>query len=221
MILDEVDWTIAPGSRVVIFGQAGAGKTTLLNLIRGTSVPTRGWLERRATVSPAPGLSRFGKGFLTPRSLIERLCPLFDVDSSDLCRFVEQFTAPHTILDTPLRSLPSPDRQALNLALFYGVPSDFYLFDGRILAAKGHLGDRCRAAFRQRGQSAGMILTTDNPETGREFGGLGMLLHRGRLTSFGSAAEASAVFEVVRAKDPLPRTHRYRLHEPHATEEEI
>jgi capsular polysaccharide transport system ATP-binding protein len=219
-ILDEVDWTIPPGTRVVIFGQAGAGKTTILNLIRGTSVPTSGWLERRAAISPAPGLSRFGKGFITPRNLIERLCPLFDVDSSDLCRFVEGFAAPHTILDVPLRNLQRPDRQALNLALFYGVPSDFYLFDGRILAAKGHLGDLCRAAFKQRSQTAGMILATDNANMGREFGGIGMLLHRGRLTAFGSAEDASAAFEVVREKDPLPRTHRYRLHEPRATEDE-
>jgi iron complex transport system ATP-binding protein len=45
VLLDEVEWTVAPGEHWVILGPNGAGKTTLLNLAAAVSHPSAGEVE--------------------------------------------------------------------------------------------------------------------------------------------------------------------------------
>lgn len=53
LVLDQVEWLIAPGERSGILGANGAGKTTLLGLIDGSVQPTVGRVKRGKTVRVA------------------------------------------------------------------------------------------------------------------------------------------------------------------------
>lgn len=53
VILQDIEWRIAPGERVGILGSNGAGKSTLLNLITGALQPTSGRVKRGKTVKLA------------------------------------------------------------------------------------------------------------------------------------------------------------------------
>ena len=50
VILEDVEWRIAPGERTGILGRNGAGKSTLLGLIDGTLQPTSGRVKQGKTV---------------------------------------------------------------------------------------------------------------------------------------------------------------------------
>lgn len=50
MVLEDVEWRIAPGERTGILGVNGAGKSTLLGLVAGTILPTSGRVKRGSTV---------------------------------------------------------------------------------------------------------------------------------------------------------------------------
>lgn len=50
VVLEDVEWRIAPGERTGILGVNGAGKSTLLGLIAGTVQPTSGRVKRGKTV---------------------------------------------------------------------------------------------------------------------------------------------------------------------------
>jgi ATP-binding cassette subfamily F protein uup len=50
VILEDVEWRIAPGERTGILGRNGAGKSTLLGLIDGTLQPTAGRVKQGKTV---------------------------------------------------------------------------------------------------------------------------------------------------------------------------
>jgi len=50
VILEDVEWRIAPGERTGILGRNGAGKSTLLGLIDGTLQPTSGRVKTGKTV---------------------------------------------------------------------------------------------------------------------------------------------------------------------------
>jgi iron complex transport system ATP-binding protein len=45
VLLDEIEWTVAPGEHWVVLGPNGAGKTTLLNLAAAVSHPSDGEVE--------------------------------------------------------------------------------------------------------------------------------------------------------------------------------
>jgi len=201
LVLDDVSWTIPPRRRIAILGQRGAGKSTLLEIISGVQVPTRGWVERRAVVSPVHGLVRYGTGMTTAVHLVERLAVLFRTSDSELMRYVEQFAELEGQMNVPVRQLTRHQRQVLNFALFYGLPCDLYLFDGRFDFGSGALRMRCRQAFLQRQKSAGMILATDRSRIALEFGGSGGVLHRGKIALFETVEEAIEVFEALPPPD--------------------
>jgi ATP-binding cassette subfamily F protein uup len=52
-VLEHVTWRLGPGDRVALVGVNGAGKTSLIRLLEGTLEPTRGIVERGATVKLA------------------------------------------------------------------------------------------------------------------------------------------------------------------------
>jgi ATPase subunit of ABC transporter with duplicated ATPase domains len=53
LVLEDVEWRIAPGERTGILGVNGAGKSTLLGLVTGAVQPTTGTVKRGKTVKIA------------------------------------------------------------------------------------------------------------------------------------------------------------------------
>ncbi len=56
--LEEVDWEVTPGERVVVLGASGAGKTTLLRLASMETAPTAGSVQVGSYVSDSMNGSR-------------------------------------------------------------------------------------------------------------------------------------------------------------------
>lgn len=53
VVLEKIEWRVAPGERTGILGVNGAGKSTLLGLISGTVTPTSGRVKHGKTVKVA------------------------------------------------------------------------------------------------------------------------------------------------------------------------
>ena len=203
LVLDRIDWSIDRGTRVVVLGQKRSGKSTLLDTLAGSSIPTSGWVERSAMVSPRLPLTRFAQRFTTARHLAAQHAHLYLVDPNALCRFVEDFTGFDTAMDVPVRHLPNSARSTLQLALFYGIPFDFYLFDNRVTPGSGPIQQNVREAFELRSQTSGMILATSSVKAARNFGGSGAVLHRGQLVPYATVEEAIQVYEYLLVHDPI------------------
>lgn len=209
LLLDQVDWTLPPRARYVILGQERVGKTTLLQILGGSLLPTRGWVERRGIVSSPIALLRFAAPFATPRQLVERLASFYQVDGWRVSRFVERFSDLRGGMDTPIRKLSREARQRLSFGLFYGVPCDYYLFDGRATPRIASLRWKVQEAQLQRSEHAGMVLATSNVREALAFGGTGGILFRGKLSFFPSVEEAVEVFERQKIEHPVEKTEHY------------
>lgn len=61
LVLEKVEWRIAPGERTGILGVNGAGKSTLLGLVSGTIAPTSGRVKHGKTVKVATLSQRMGE----------------------------------------------------------------------------------------------------------------------------------------------------------------
>ncbi len=204
-VLKEVDWVIPPRSRFVILGQQAAHNTALLDVIGGMQMPTRGWVERKGIVSLTSGLTRHGGGSTTSRQLVHRLATLYEADPEELSLFVQRFADLEKSMNVPIRFLPRPVHRKLNLALFYGLPCDYYLYDGRVNFGPLDVIERSRLAFEERAEHSGMILATTNTRSAREFGGTAGILHQGSLYILESIEEAIAAFEELQILFPIQK----------------
>ncbi|SDQ05229.1 ABC-F family ATP-binding cassette domain-containing protein [Microbacterium sp. cf332] len=61
VVLEKVEWRVAPGERTGILGVNGAGKSTLLGLVSGTVEPTAGRVKHGKTVKVATLSQRMGE----------------------------------------------------------------------------------------------------------------------------------------------------------------
>jgi len=200
LVLNNISWQIPPRSRIVVLGQRGAGKSSLLEIISGARYPTSGWVERRGSICSVERMALQGRGTssATLRQLAIGLARLYHLKSDDFVRFVGSFADMEKMIDVPVRMLPKSARQRLKYALAYGIPFDFYLFDGSIngrVGKRGQFGRRCAAAFEMRCQRAGVILMTSSPKIAEEFDGTAAVLHRGSIFTFPTAGEALAFFK--------------------------
>ncbi len=204
LVLDNINWAIQRRCRIAILGQRGSGTSVLLDTLAGISLPTRGWVDRHATVSIPGGFLRYSR-FGTPRQLITRLGQLYRANPQDIIKFITSGMQRQDILDVPVRQLPAAIRQQLNMALTYAVPCDFYLFDGAIEAGRNReFRAFCRQAFTMRSQQAGSVFTTNSSRIaaglGEDF--MGGVLFRSKLTLYKRLADAIAVFDSL----PLEET---------------
>lgn len=220
IVLDDVDWQIRPREKYVILGQKGSGKTTLLALLSGAQIPTSGWIERRGVVSSTTGFARLADNFTSSRVLVDQLAPLYGADNVELARFVGEFAGLGDEMDVPIRMLTPAAKQKLNLALFYGLPCDLYLFDERIETRLADIEPRRAIAFRRRRREAAMILATSNVRTARENAGTVGLLFRGKIRIFDSPDQAFAVFQNLPPVPTATRKASNRIHQAPAREVE-
>jgi capsular polysaccharide transport system ATP-binding protein len=203
LVLDNISWEIPPRAKIAILGHVGSGKSELLALLSGAEVPTTGWVERRAVVLPTFAFLRHGRGPTTPRQLIRRLSPLFRYDPEELSTFVSSIANLRRDMDIPISKLTPGVRSKLNVALTYGVPCDFYLFNKRISFGPPEMRGAARKAFELRCEHAGVILATNIVKEARDLGGAGAVLHRGKIVLFDDVEEAIELFARIKPDDPI------------------
>ena len=223
LVLDNVNWTIQRRSRIVILGQRGSGISVLLDILAGLSLPTRGWVERRATISVPGGFLRYSR-FSTPRQLILRLSQLYDADPRDIVKFTIGAMQRHDMMDIPVRQLPASIRQQFNMALTYAVPCDFYLFNGAIEAGRNReFRAFCRQAFAMRSKQAGTIVTTSSGRVAAAKvgeGAMGGVLFRSKFTLYKRLEDAIAVFDSLPPEEAAPVPFQTLVEQEPAQEED-
>ncbi|WP_428678115.1 ATP-binding cassette domain-containing protein [Reyranella sp.] len=205
-VLREINWKIEPKSRHVILATGGAGKTTLLDVISGWLSPTEGWVERQGVVSSTKNLVRGDPG-TTVRQLIRGLCILYVADPLKVEEFVRKYIMMDDVHFRQVRTLNNTDKRALNSALFYALPCDYYLFDDQVHRLPPKFLPSGEQAYRMRAGEAGMILATSRLAIARDFGGQLSILHGGRLFPFNDFKEGLAVFRKL-PETPAPGVER-------------
>ena len=127
VVLEDVDWLLAPGERTGILGVNGAGKSTLLGLISGAVEPTSGRVKRGKTVKVATltqRLDELEEHLNEPvRTVIGRLRTSFTVGSGSKAQdltpgqMLEQMGFSSAQLSTPVKDLSGGQKRRLQLLL--------------------------------------------------------------------------------------------------------
>lgn len=197
VIFDRLSAVFQPRSHYVIFGLPQSGKTTLLGLLCGLQKPSRGTISRFGLVTPPIGHPEMLAASPTVRGAAALYSAIYQVNLDEYIEFIEDFSGFGSDLDKETTALPPHVRLSLAYALGYGLPADFYLFDGAVGFGRGEFAKMCRRAFDSRQRDAATIFATRVTNNAEEYGEIGVILHDGQLTSYASVREAAEVYTML------------------------
>lgn len=195
IVLDGLDLTLPPGTKLGVLGRNGAGKSTLLGMIGGTIKPNRGVIVKRAAISWPLGLGGTYHQDLTGAQNVRFVARIYGVDTEALVAYVADFSELGDFMDMPVRSYSSGMRARLAFGMSMGVSFDWYLVDEITAVGDSRFKRKSLAVFRERLQNAGLMMVSHSDRTIREYCTSALVLEGGRAVYYDDVARALAAHE--------------------------
>lgn len=195
IVLDGLDLTLPPGTKLGVLGRNGAGKSTLLGMIGGTIKPNRGVIVKRAAISWPLGLGGTYHQDLTGAQNVRFVARIYGVDTEALVAYVADFSELGDFMDMPVRSYSSGMRARLAFGMSMGVSFDWYLVDEITAVGNSRFKRKSLAVFRERLQNAGLMMVSHSNRTIREYCTSALVLEGGRAVYYDDVARALAAHE--------------------------
>ena len=195
VVLDDFSLVLPPGAKVGVLGRNGAGKTTFLGMIAGTVQPDSGWIGRHASISWPLGFAGSFHPDLTGAQNIRFVARIYGVDTDSLIAYVADFAELGDFMDMPVRSYSSGMRARLAFGLSMGISFDWYLVDEITAVGDTAFKRKSLTAFRERLQSAGLLMVSHSTGTIRDYCTCGLVLEGGRVRFYADVEEAIAVHD--------------------------
>ena len=195
VVLDGLDLTLPPGTKLGVLGRNGAGKSTLLGMIGGTIKPNRGEIVKRAAISWPLGLGGTYHQDLTGAQNVRFVARIYGVDTEALVAYVADFSELGDFMDMPVRSYSSGMRARLAFGMSMGVSFDWYLVDEITAVGDSRFKRKSLAVFRERLQNAGLMMVSHSDRTIREYCTSALVLEGGRAVYYDDVSRALAVHE--------------------------
>ncbi|WP_165901550.1 ABC transporter ATP-binding protein [Ancylobacter aquaticus] len=196
-VFERLDATFPRATSIGILGARGAGKSTLIRLIGGATLPDRGTIRRRGSVSPPVANTQAYHAALTGRENLHFVARVNGFDGDAAARFVGRFTQMEEELDQPLSSYTRERRSRFLFAASYALPFDIFLADEALFGGSGAFRARCADLVQARRAHATLIFTTRSPQMLRRFADMGAVLHEGRLHMFDRIGDAIRLFRTI------------------------
>ena len=195
IVLDGLDLTLPPGTKLGVLGRNGAGKSTLLGMIGGTIKPNRGVIVKRAAISWPLGLGGTYHQDLTGAQNVRFVARIYGVDTEALVAYVADFAELGDFMDMPVRSYSSGMRARLAFGMSMGVSFDWYLVDEITAVGDSRFKRKSLAVFRERLQNAGLMMVSHSDRTIREYCTSALVLEGGRAVYYDDVSLALAAHE--------------------------
>jgi len=197
IVLDGLNFSVAPGQKVGILGRNGAGKTTLIKLIGGVEMPTSGKIERRMTVSWPLGFGGGFQGSLTGYDNARFIARIYGAQYRDIRDFVEDFTELGRQLQMPVKTYSAGMKARLAFALSLAIEFDCYMIDEVILVGDQNFQRKCHEELFEKRADRALILASHSSGIIRDYCGSAMVLHQGRGVVYPDVEEALGVYDVL------------------------
>ena len=196
-VLRGATFTIPPKVNVGLVGRNGAGKSTLLRLIGGTTIPTRGRVERRCRVSWPMGFGGGLQGILTGRQNTKFVCRIHghEQDIADLIANIEEFAELGDAFDEPVKTYSSGMKARLQFALSLAFDFDVYISDEVTATGDAAFLKKTTEAFEKLVDRAGLIMVSHGEATLRKFCTAGIWLHEGKAHWFDRLDDALKAYK--------------------------
>ena len=183
-VLHESSFDILYGTNVGILGRNGAGKSTLLRMMCGMERPSSGEVTRYSKVSWPLGLAASLQGSLTGVENSKFVARIYGAPSDEVVDFVRDFSELGPAIELPVRTYSTGMRARLTFAMSMALEFRCYLIDELTAVGDRQFRDKCEQTFRNRRETADVIIVSHQPGTIRAFADTIAVLNNGELTFF-------------------------------------
>ena len=195
VVVDHLTLTLPAGTKIGLLGRNGAGKSTMIGMIAGTVKPDTGRIRRQGSISWPLGFAGSFAMDLTGAQNIRFVGRIYGIDTDALIDYVQAFAELGDFLDMPVRSYSSGMRARLAFGLSMGISFDWYLVDEITAVGDTAFKRKSLTAFRERLQSAGLLMVSHSTGTIRDYCTCGLVLEGGKVRFYADVEEAIAVHD--------------------------
>ena len=194
LVLDNVNFELAPGEKLGILGRNGAGKSTLVRLISGAEFPTSGRVRSDVSISWPLAFGGAFQETLTGVDNVRFISRIYHQDFESNLRFVEDFSELGSYLREEVRTYSSGMKARLAFAISMIIEFDCFLIDevGAVGDARFHA--RCNYELFEKRADRSMIIISHDANYVRNHCNRWAVLDEGRLTQFSDFDEAYDFF---------------------------
>jgi capsular polysaccharide transport system ATP-binding protein len=195
VVLDDIHVTLPPRESIGILGRNGAGKSTLLRIIGGAEAPTVGSVIRTGRVSWPIGFTGGFNGTLSGEENCRFVARIYGQDVDWVIERTREFAEIGDYFYEPVRTYSSGMRARVAFGLSMAIDFDLYLVDEVTAVGDKPFKRKCRAAFAERRERAGLIMVSHDLATLADYCRRGAVLDHGKLRVYDSITEASEAYE--------------------------
>lgn len=189
-ILDRVSMDVGAGERVGILGRNGSGKSTLIKIIGGTSLPTKGTVQKTMRVSWPLAFGGAFQGSLTGYDNLRFVCRIYQTEFEAARESVLEFSGLGNYLREPVKTYSSGMRARFAFAISLAVDFDCFLIDEVVAVGDSRFHERCRYELFERRASRAIILVTHDENVLRQYCEKAAVLTNGVLSPFGDLRDS-------------------------------
>ncbi|MBC7857172.1 MAG: ABC transporter ATP-binding protein [Burkholderiaceae bacterium] len=203
-VLNDINFTLAPGEAVGIIGVNGAGKSTLLKLITGTAQPTTGSVSMSGRVA---ALLELGMGFhpdFTGRQnayMAGQLIGLTSAEVGELMQEILEFAEIGDYIDQPVRVYSSGMQMRLAFSVATARRPDVLIVDEALSVGDAYFQHKSFERIRQfRKLGTTLLIVSHDRAAMQSICDRAILLDGGRLAREGSPEEVMDYYNALIAE---------------------
>lgn len=189
-VLRDINLQVKPGQRLGILGKNGTGKSTLIRLFSGSTMPTKGKVERTMSVSWPLGLTGGLQSNLTGYDNVRFIARIYGVSPEHSIEFIREFTELGHYLDEPVKTYSSGMRAKLGFAISFLVDFDCYLIDEALAVGDARFREKCHYELFEKRKHAALILVSHSNKMIQEYCDSAVLLKDETIHHFETLDEA-------------------------------
>lgn len=190
VVLDDINFQLAPGEKIGILGRNGAGKSTLVRLLSGAERPSSGQIERGMSVSWPIAFGGAFQSSLSGWDNMKFICRIHNVDASEKVEFVKDFAELGRYFYEPIRHYSSGMRARLAFAISMIVEFDCFLIDEVVAVGDARFHEKCEIELFEKRRHAAKLIVSHDPSFVRQHCDHAALLDAGKLHVYDSVDEA-------------------------------
>ena len=202
--VDNVSFTLDPGSSIAIIGRNGSGKSTLLEMITGTLEPTSGNITLNGRLS---ALLELGAGFnpdFTGRANYRLNASILGLDPDQIAEKepeVEAFADLGGFMDEPVRTYSSGMYVRLAFATAVHVDPEILLIDEALAVGDVFFQQKCFDFFANRLAGVTKVLVTHDLASAAKIADRCIVMDQGRMVFDGEPLEAIQYYTALHLRE--------------------